>query len=256
VIHRAADILLTCCIVIFAFVGLVFLPIRAELRVLFLAFLIYMIALHSVSFAIPRLALPIFPLLMVIASGSVSALPFPGRKKLWLIASLLSACACLCLCFGQRGTDRSIADETALNGFTEKYEVSLQAPTNVLPPGALEDQGITLRAGEEPAIIPFTPPFIAKQHQVLFLEVSAKKGSGNRKEAVVLHFSWTDERSNGFDEARSNAIAVPSDGKYRWQRITTAFSPTWSGPTGALRLRVDKHAKKARVHVRRMVIGY
>lgn len=245
----SVDVIVTALIVGSALIALFCRAISAGLRLWAGLLLLYMVPLHSIAFAIPRLALPVFPGLAVLAGC------FWGQSRSSVLRGFTFV---LCLAvsafvlIGNHGGNRAIVADEYANYFDWKQEVALESSEfhqlSKLPDGSYAVQGA------DPYLVLNVRPFIAQRNQVILVQLALAEAVRVRRD-LSLQIFWAGAEGASFDEARSKTVALNADTNERWYRVSPSGSPEWQGRITYLRLDLPGQPRKARYFIKRILIA-
>ena len=213
--------------------GILLLPGPGAVRVFAGALIAYFTLLHSVTFPIPRLALPIFPPLAVFAAGVITRTD--DRRHLAPTIVAISFAVSLWMALSQRGADPGVASERDLQYFetVRRFDVDQGEPADLR---RLWD-GRFVSTGPDPRLVFSIPPLAVGTNQVVFLELTgddpaATDASSRRANG---HIFWRPE-GGSFSEANSQPFRIVVDGERRLHRISPSLRPGWHGNISGFRL--------------------
>jgi hypothetical protein len=248
--RRIVELFLACFSASFGICGLFLSRLGKEAKLLLTLFVFYMVALHSVAFAIPRLALPLYPVLIFLASGRLITLRSAGGAFA-SVAFILSAGGIL---WGGQNWNRSWVDSAYVSYFNERVEVPVENPAaknDVTEIGS----GVFKSAGKDPYIVLNAPEVSAQRNQVVLIELRAEGRSRKQSKKLELQFFWSAGPDVQFSEGNSQMIPIRADGSYRWYRISPSSNLSWSGKLGAFRVDFANGNPGIDYQLRRVVIA-
>ncbi len=230
---RIWDMLLTVSIAVFGLVGIVFLRVKPMARLLFGSIIVYFVGIHTILFPIPRLVLPMFPFLMILAGGVLVA----RRRVVRLAAVAITTAILLYISFAGAFASPGVSAHYTTY-FDPVVEVDLTErivrTNDVIPVGG----GWYETTGDDPYVVIETPPFTGALNQVIFVTMSTVSAPDDDTSAVGRLF-WV-ENGGVFSEDNSVPFYIESDGVERVYRISPSFAKReqWVGAT-IVGLRVD-----------------
>lgn len=237
------ELLTTVFVVTFGLWSLVLERHRSFLWLCSLILIGYFTALHTVAFAIPRLALPLFPLL---ALWAVAIKP----QRAWI--PLVTALAIL----GGIGFSGRFQ---LPNVVTEEYAsyFDATAPINLPVPSAVHDiqsssAGLLTVTGVDPFVVYQHLTLTAAPLQTLLVKVTTV-GSPVGTAAVDGQLFWSDPEGT-FAEERSVRFYLSALPGTRWYRVTTGLHPRWRGPIDALRFDLGDGGRKGEFRIEQALL--
>lgn len=243
------EIGLTAVFVSFGIVGLFFSQVGSVLRVWGWAFIAYMTALHSIAFAIPRLALPLFPILILFAVGVFCKGGSRWRLALPALTSMAAFAWNIC---GSVDFNRALVPPSYQQGFDVRTPIAVEHPE--LHELTQTAQSEFFSTGNDPYLVFPLTAFEGRKNQVVLIEIEAST-QRERVSALPLELFWSAEAQD-FSQTKSKAISILPDGRPRWYRISPSFGNSqWSGPISRLRLDFADRELGARYKILHLVLA-
>lgn len=225
-----------------------------KLFIFFITF--YFVALHTVTFPIPRLALPLFPFLLV-AAFSLNKSWLTKKSNYLVIAVLTLSVAAFLALIGL-----SFTLEEVSKNYRDFFSSQQELPLTSTKLKGLVIEGINKnikdsehsfdissqllrQKGKSPAIVLKTDSFQSEKNQLLLLSMKASC-EGAKAEARGRLF-WSKAGDNPhFTESNSMSFTFSLDGEERYYRLASSFSPAWQGEIGWLKLSLPKVKEERR----------
>lgn len=242
------EIFLTGIIVVAGVAGFFFSPLPSAVRLLLGAFAAYFVVLHAAAFPIPRLALPVFPVLLVSAAGLVAK---AGRKA--LIALLTLACiSSAYISIGQRGTHREIVSDQYRHFFSEQHEISALSPEGFND--VRIDGDVIAMAGADPFLTFRTGGITTRRNQLILIEMKAWLPNMAREPESSIQVFWSRDAVDAFTEQQAARIGLKADGEFHWYRVNPSKNPLWTGNIEGLRLDFESSHAGMNFALRRLLV--
>lgn len=214
---RIWDMLLTVVSAVFGLVGLMTLRIKPTERLMFGSIIFYFMAVHTLLFPIPRLVLPMFPFLMILASGVLTL----SKRSVKVTSAAIAISAVLFISFEGAFASPGVSDH-----YTTYFDpvVSVNPATQILQTNDVTPtgDGWYTATGGDPYLILGTPTFVGELNQQVFITLTARAVLGD-DEAAVGQLFWRDS-SGDFAEDSSVLFEVLADGNERIYRVSPSFT--------------------------------
>lgn len=201
----------------------------------------YLTALHAVVFAIPRLALPMFPFLSLGAGAFLSRLSsFTSSAWKWCLAIIIAAIIGFISFHNLRRVPGEVTDR-----FVQYYQISYEVDfmgsgrSSDLVKSKLSREGANTweSTGADPHLVFEIPEVELEKNQVLFIKLQAfDPGSGDLSGPNKAQLFWRKKGQAVFHERRSMAFDIKLDGKNRVYMINPSDKKNWNGTLAGLRL--------------------
>ena len=239
------DMVFTAFLVVFGVMGMILTPTRLVPRVALIGSVAYFAILHTVLFPIPRMIMPILPLLALFAAGYVFR---TSRRSAWVGGGVVLAIV-LFISFHQRlwpeygVSDRYVSyfEEVAIAGVGDPVETHSLSEG----PGGLES------TGDDPYLVYDLEDFDALLNQVVFIELQAEAPPGGPSEASGQVF-WSDDGQSFADE-RSSWFTIRY-GSPRIYAVSPSFGSPWNGEISSLRIDFPEDVDGARYEIIRVQV--
>ena len=219
-VWAASDVLFIVCAVFAGIVGLVVCGMPAA-RFFAGSFVLYMTAVNTLLFPIPRMAVPMFPFLLVFA---VSLWTQTVRARVRIATAACIALVFVWLACCGAWYRPAIVTAHYRDYFTTQRAIDPAAPTSStdlerLGPGKFH------AARKHPALDYEFTPLPAALNQVVFIELDVQC-SGEPKH-LAGHLAWQTTKDAGFDRKQSMDFTL-EPGR-RIYRLSPSRRPGWSG---------------------------
>jgi hypothetical protein len=244
-VFTIAEIVLTATLVLGAVAALVFLPWSFPTAAIF-SFALYLVLLHAVVFAIPRLALPLFPFLAILAAQLLGACGHRLAKS--LVAALVIAVTAL-IAFGSRTDFPARVPARQLGYFDTRREIAPGAPSAARGV-KLRDDGWCEVSGKRPVLEFEIDPVVAQNNDVVFVVFEVDRHSAHAASAAMT-LAWDTEDAQGDDKQRARPARFSVERGVQVLR----FSPEWQGRITRLRLQLAPAADVGRYRLREIRIA-
>lgn len=207
---RIVELLLAVSVVIWGFSSFVVLRSWTLTCVTSASLVLYFLALHTIAFPIPRLGLPIFPVLSLWAGGLLATSRFLSSKKvvLWILALMIV----IGISFKYYIYLPNVVSQRYVSYFSTTHDL----PINPAAPLSFE-----------------VAPFSAHRNRVLFLKMSVLGDQSTGKAQLF----WADDKSD-FTEEASLQFPIREDAKSHIYRITPGLSQAWKGQVSKLKFKL------------------
>jgi hypothetical protein len=245
-----AEIVLTATLVLGAAAALVLLPWSFLTGAIF-AFAVYLVLLHAVVFAIPRLALPLFPFFAILAAQMFAA---SGRRlaKAGVATLVLAVSAFIAF-----GTPTTLFPERV----PEKQLAYFDTKREIAPAAASATRGVKLRedgwievSGKHPMLEFELDPVPAQINDVVFVVFEVDRHSAHVSSAPMT-LTWDTEDAQGDDKKRFRSAAFPVERSVQVLRFSPSLSPEWKGRITRLRLQLAPGTDAGRYRLREIRIA-
>jgi hypothetical protein len=248
-VFTGAEILLTATVVLGALAALIVLP-WSFLTGAIVAFAAYHVLLHALVFAIPRLALPLFPLLTILAAQLLGA---SGHRLAKAVVATLVVAAAAIIAFGGRTEFPARVLPSQLAYFDTRREIAVAAPSS--------SRGVTLRgdgwsevSGRRPVLEFDIDPIEAEINDVVFVEFDVDRHSAHAGSASMT-LAWDTDSAQGADKKRTRAARFPVERSTQVLRFSPSLSPQWQGRITHLALQLPPGNEVGRYRLRRITIA-
>jgi len=235
------DLVFTTFLVVFGVIGMITVRMRRFSRLVLIGSALYFVLVHTALFPIPRLALPISPILVVFAAGFLTRL-----SARWAVAGGVATLAVLGI-VGFQGVwsnDRSVSERHV--GYFDEVVVA-----GVGTPVEANDVAITTgtltSVGSDPYVIYDVADFTASVNQIVFVEMTAEAPAGGPDGALGQVF-WSSE-GTGFSEERSTRFPIEFGGDTRIYPVSPSFRDPWEGEITRLRIDLPDRVPGARYNI-------
>ncbi len=215
---------------------------QAGLRLFVAGLVLYLVLLHTLTFPLPRYALPMFPFCLVFAAGfvirSTSSRETRAKPRLFVAFSLVAlivSCICVAGLWQRKGT----VPRSSLRYFSELRSIDIEKTASWHDVAVLE-KGRLRSIRKDPYLVYRVSPFLAEANQMIFVELTVETTRGDTSGTGQLF--WAAHLEEGFSEKMSKTFPLHCDGKSHIYRISPSLSPAWRGEIGALRLDFIDHA--------------
>lgn len=238
-------------VVSFALVALLCGAIPVSVRIYSFSFLVYFVGIHALSFPIPRLSLPLYPVLCVVAGGYAVRSGHLARFIAFGASILVAAILCL---YG-RYWDFQVISDRFTHFFSPMVKINLAEGRAI--DGVVTDGGWLVSKGRQTgaAFHYEVPPFEGKVNQVVFLEIEARangKGAARRWEQGVL--AWRGEGED-FSPEREAGFPIRFHGEKQIYMVSPGLMESWRRPIRELRLRFPTGRRAERYRVTRVEVA-
>lgn len=216
----------------------------ARLSAFSVVLVLYFAALHAVVFPIPRMALPLFPLLLI---GFVSATP-----KIFNLGAITAIIFQLLVAFGGRGHLNHEYNAAYPSYFEERTAADIGAPVAA---GDVEIvDGVIKVVGKDPYVV-YSIDAATDRNQLILIELSILSPPKRGQKHIWGQVFWSD--SDKFLESRSTPFlfrTTPGEARYR---VSVTFNPAWLSTSVIRNLRVDlgERVKGLSIKVQRLEIA-
>ena len=213
------------------------------------SFVLYMTALHALTFPIPRLALPIFPILAIYAGGALADLASarrPGFRSTHgeVLAAAMIPVALAAMCFWNLGKPPYLVPGRYASSFDETQQADLSAWASR---GLARAGDGWMKATEaSPSLTGQLAPVHTKPNQAIVVRL-AVRGSASRRRHETVRLAWSGGSS--FGVRNSEPFEVLADGALHDYRIVPSAAAGWEGTIAALRIEFPDLAPGANIHV-------
>jgi hypothetical protein len=235
------DLVFTTFLVVFGVIGMITVPMRLLPRLTLIGSALYFVLVHTALFPIPRLALPIFPILVVFVAGFLTRI-----SVRWTIAGAVAALAVF-LIVGFQGiwSDDTTVSDRYVSYFDEVMVSGVGEPerTNDL----IVDSGVLESVGTDPYLIFDVEDFDATLNQIVFIEVEAEAPPDGPESAAGQLF-WSAE-GVGFSEERSVRFPIEFGGDALIYPVSPSFRGPWEGEISRLRIDLPDGVPGARYNI-------
>jgi len=221
------DMAFTAFLVIFGVIGMGVIPLGLLPRVVLSGAAAYFALVHTALFPIPRMIMPILPILALFAAGCLSRLSkrsaLIGGVVVLGVVSVISFQGRLFPEYGVSDRYRSYFDDVAL------AEVGDPVATNSL---TLSSDGLQAN-GRDPFLVYDVADFDARVNQVVFIELGADSPPGGTSEGTGQVF-WADD-DEPFSNERSSWFTIRF-GTTLIYAVSPSFGDHWNGEISSLRI--------------------
>ena len=196
---------------------------------------LYFALLHMVAFPIPRMSLPIFPLLLIGALywGRECFCRFQYRK---LIPLLVGIGLSIFYLFLSNGKNSSLVFPESRKYFSSVKEFDSQAfRLHHLRKDIDEEPKGLISTGSDPYIRIKFPSLITRVNQVLYFDLKVIGAPEDASRALGQLF-WRGPSEKGFAERRRSDFLYELDGEWHTYRVSPSLHPKWKGEITELRL--------------------
>ncbi len=212
----------------------------AKIAFLYAALIVYFIALHSVTFPIPRLALPIYPLLTIYGGGFLMNTHL--RLKAMILIFLTGIA--IVISSGFFITSRQIVSERYLNYFKAIKKLTLSDA--VVSDLERQDDGSYMSVGPRPEVKYTLSSFDAKKNQVLFLPLTINVEEPSSDNPKFLRLKWSTGRKR---------IPVHHNSGRHIYRISPSLLESWNGSIRELKIILPIYKRDARYRIGTLVLA-
>jgi hypothetical protein len=234
------DMVSTSLLVIFGFLGMALVTTALMPRLFLIGTIAYFVIVHTLLFPIPRMILPVLPLLSVFAAGFVA---HPRRRPALVgVASMLAVIVVIGLSgrlLPERGvTERYITyfEDVALDGAGDPIELE----------GLIEDGEGLISSEQEPFVVFDSTDFDALSNQIIFVTLDTT-GPDDAPSSASARLYWA-RHGESFSEDRSSEFTIyfQSDLTYA---VSPSFTGSWEGEIDRLRLDLPAEVIGARYEI-------
>ena len=238
---NAWDMIFTTFLVVFGFIGMITARMRRFLRLVLIGSALYFVLVHTALFPIPRLALPIFPILVVFAAGFLTR---PSAR--WSVAGAIVTQVVLGIVGfqGMWSNDTSVS-ERRVGYFDEVVVAGVGTPVGTKD--VVTTTGALTSVGPDPYVIYDVVDFNASVNQIVFVEMTAE-GPVDGPDRALGQVFWASE-GTGFTEERSTRFPIEFGGDPRIYPVSPSFRDPWEGKINRLRIDLPDHLPGARYNI-------
>lgn len=249
---RSAMVFLEIALVIFVscfgIVGLFCLPLSLPLRLFSGSLAFYLIILHSLMFPIPRLALPLFLVLLPFGAGLITNASYVFlRRSTWAVTTVISFIVILSGCIKKPWVDKDYP-----SFFPSLITIEAGRPSAILH-ARLDTSGCFIATDRESPSISFHLPSIDPQsNQVVFITLKANSTGHKRPRNPELRLHWSS--SEQFSATSSITTAFAFSPESRTFMFTPALSSEWTKEVSFVRFDLPTKAAGARYCIEKIEI--
>jgi hypothetical protein len=194
-------------------------------------FVVYMVAIHSVVYAIHRYALPIYPCLLVLAAAAVSnRYGVTARQRTAAAAAVMVLALYTSLVALGWGPDVSFRYRSY---FAVDRSINVERVLKSKQMNRTAD-GTWRAEGGDPYLVYAVESVGGRLNQVFFLEAAMELPAGNKSGRAKMQIFWGD--GSGFAEARSMVFEVIPDGRQRVYMVNPSQLESWKQTISQVRL--------------------
>ena len=236
-------------VTIFGIVALFTLRVDNTLRFLAAGFLSYMVLIHAITFPLPRLLIPNYPVLALFAAGWWST---PQTKRAQCSILGLSLAVLLFVCFVGRSWKPGVVSERALQWFDTVVDLS---KAEIIRHDLTSSEGSSQLCtdGGRPFVEYSIPQTALQPNLVLLIKLTTTTKTPPKKSGIAT-LSWR-EGDSPFDPSRASSFELIPDGEPHLYQVTPATNPTWKGTVSSFRLDLPKRWKHACYELREATLA-